>query len=228
MMSIVLVCFVFVFFFCFLIFVNFFLISYINNAFTWGIIKRPYLRQYWRGSILVREKFERKTSYTELFYDLVFVAAVRQLGQHLSEDLYSLSLSPSPSPSSPLPLLHSACNTTRATPHAILPAQRYGTTLPLSHNTSCEKGSNVTTSLYSFCHHSSGETIGMFVIMYAAIWKVWMDTTTYINQFSTDDLLHKVFFCLSTNKQKKKKNASYLSLALFLINDDGCIGDNNQ
>ena len=50
------------------------------------MVRRPYLRQYWEDGVLMREKEERKTSWSELFLDLVFVAAVATLGHQLIDD----------------------------------------------------------------------------------------------------------------------------------------------
>ncbi|RIA96032.1 bacterial low temperature requirement A protein [Glomus cerebriforme] len=47
----------------------------------------PRVRQYWHLDTLHREAGERASSYTELFWDLIFVAVVQNLGHILVEDV---------------------------------------------------------------------------------------------------------------------------------------------
>ena len=51
-----------------------------------GLVKVPHLRQYFRGNVLVRENVEHKTSYLELFYDLIFVVSISQIGDILHHE----------------------------------------------------------------------------------------------------------------------------------------------
>jgi hypothetical protein len=55
------------------------------------LYRSPRLRQFWKVAsdgtkVLVREKEERKTSWNELFYDLIFVAAVSNVGDNLASN----------------------------------------------------------------------------------------------------------------------------------------------
>ncbi|RUS17475.1 hypothetical protein BC937DRAFT_89933 [Endogone sp. FLAS-F59071] len=58
------------------------------------IFRRPRIRQYFKGDTLYREREERKTSDTELFWDLIFVGSVSLLGHDLaaSPDIYHLEV----------------------------------------------------------------------------------------------------------------------------------------
>jgi hypothetical protein len=47
----------------------------------------PRVRQYWHIDTLHREAGERASSYAELFWDLIFVAVVQNLGHILVEDI---------------------------------------------------------------------------------------------------------------------------------------------
>ncbi|CAJ0899842.1 6072_t:CDS:10 [Entrophospora sp. SA101] len=49
--------------------------------------RKPRVRQYWHDGTLHREAEERKSSYTELFWDLIFVAVVNNLGHLLVSDI---------------------------------------------------------------------------------------------------------------------------------------------
>ncbi|RUP48010.1 bacterial low temperature requirement A protein-domain-containing protein [Jimgerdemannia flammicorona] len=47
------------------------------------LIRRPKTRQYFKGDTLHRGAEERRTSYTELFWDLIFVGAIGLMGHEL-------------------------------------------------------------------------------------------------------------------------------------------------
>ncbi|RHZ88764.1 hypothetical protein Glove_21g57 [Diversispora epigaea] len=51
------------------------------------LMRKPRVRQYWHKGTLHREADERHASYTELFWDLIFVAVVRNLGHTLVSDI---------------------------------------------------------------------------------------------------------------------------------------------
>jgi len=56
------------------------------------LIRKPRVRQYWHDGALHREAEERSMSYTELFWDLIFVGVVRIIGHTLVSDVNSASL----------------------------------------------------------------------------------------------------------------------------------------
>ncbi|CAG8445145.1 892_t:CDS:10 [Acaulospora morrowiae] len=51
------------------------------------LIRKPRVRQYWHAGTLYRESEERSSSYTELFWDLIFAAVVQNSGDALVEDI---------------------------------------------------------------------------------------------------------------------------------------------
>ncbi|CAG8801305.1 27180_t:CDS:2, partial [Racocetra persica] len=51
------------------------------------LARRPRVRQYWYKGALHREADERSSSYSELFWDLIFVAVVSILGTKLTSDI---------------------------------------------------------------------------------------------------------------------------------------------
>ncbi|CAG8630031.1 uncharacterized protein OCT59_000861 [Rhizophagus irregularis] len=51
------------------------------------IMRQPKIRQYWHNGNLHREAEERRVSFTELFWDLIFVAVIGNLGHDLVEDI---------------------------------------------------------------------------------------------------------------------------------------------
>lgn len=51
------------------------------------IMRQPKIRQYWHKDKLHRESGERRVSFTELFWDLIFVAVIGNLGHDLVEDI---------------------------------------------------------------------------------------------------------------------------------------------
>uniref|UniRef100_U9T6P4 Uncharacterized protein n=2 Tax=Rhizophagus irregularis TaxID=588596 RepID=U9T6P4_RHIID len=51
------------------------------------IMRQPKIRQYWHNKNLHREAEERRVSFTELFWDLIFVAVIGNLGHDLVEDI---------------------------------------------------------------------------------------------------------------------------------------------
>ncbi|GBB99866.1 hypothetical protein RclHR1_03660013 [Rhizophagus clarus] len=51
------------------------------------LLRVPRVRQYWHIDTLHREAEERTSSYVELFWDLIFVAVVQNLGHILVEDI---------------------------------------------------------------------------------------------------------------------------------------------
>ncbi|CAG8592753.1 6548_t:CDS:10 [Dentiscutata erythropus] len=52
-----------------------------------GLTRKPKVRQYWYKGALHREADERSASSTELFWDLIFVAVVSNLGYMLTSDI---------------------------------------------------------------------------------------------------------------------------------------------
>jgi low temperature requirement protein LtrA len=66
---------------------NFKIIEYDNDERS--LLQKPLLRQYFIGKILYRTKHERKVTWDELFFDLVFVAVIALLGQVLHSDVTS-------------------------------------------------------------------------------------------------------------------------------------------
>lgn len=56
------------------------------------LLRKPRVRQYWYQKTLFREAEERRASYTELFWDLIFVAVVRNLGEMLVADISGANL----------------------------------------------------------------------------------------------------------------------------------------
>ncbi|KAF0496177.1 LtrA-domain-containing protein [Gigaspora margarita] len=52
-----------------------------------GLTRKPRVRQYWHKGALHREDDERSSSYSELFWDLIFVAVVSNLGFMLTSDI---------------------------------------------------------------------------------------------------------------------------------------------
>ncbi|RIA82457.1 bacterial low temperature requirement A protein [Glomus cerebriforme] len=51
------------------------------------IMRQPKIRQYWHNRKLHREAEERRVSFTELFWDLIFVAVIGNLSDDLIEDI---------------------------------------------------------------------------------------------------------------------------------------------
>ncbi|CAG8543727.1 12173_t:CDS:10 [Cetraspora pellucida] len=51
------------------------------------LTRKPRVRQYWYKGVLHREADERSSSYSELFWDLIFVAVVSNLGSMLIHDI---------------------------------------------------------------------------------------------------------------------------------------------
>ncbi|RHZ88891.1 hypothetical protein Glove_21g385 [Diversispora epigaea] len=56
------------------------------------LMRKPRVRQYWHKGTLHREADERHASYTELFFDLIFVAVIRNLGHMLVSDISGTNL----------------------------------------------------------------------------------------------------------------------------------------
>ncbi|CAG8448429.1 10115_t:CDS:10 [Diversispora eburnea] len=56
------------------------------------LMRKPRVRQYWHKGTLHREADERHASYTELFFDLIFVAVIRNLGHTLVSDISGTNL----------------------------------------------------------------------------------------------------------------------------------------
>ncbi|CAG8445156.1 893_t:CDS:10 [Acaulospora morrowiae] len=56
------------------------------------LIRKPRIRQYWHEGTLHREADERSSSYTELFWDIIFVAVVQNSGHLLVEHISGQSL----------------------------------------------------------------------------------------------------------------------------------------
>ncbi|CAG8551478.1 2016_t:CDS:10 [Diversispora eburnea] len=88
------------------------------------LMRKPRVRQYWHKGTLHREADERHASYTELFFDLIFVAVVRNLGHTLVSDI-------------------------------------------------------------------SGTNVERFILTFYPIWRVWLDVVSYLNIFSSEDLVEK-------------------------------------
>ncbi|CAI2180747.1 894_t:CDS:10 [Funneliformis geosporum] len=51
------------------------------------LMRKPRVRQYWHAGTLHREAEERKVNFKELFWDLIFVAVIGNLGHVLVEDV---------------------------------------------------------------------------------------------------------------------------------------------
>ena len=56
------------------------------------LMRKPRVRQYWHDGTLHREAQERKVRFAELFWDLIFVAVVGNLGHALVEDISAASI----------------------------------------------------------------------------------------------------------------------------------------
>ncbi|GBB85600.1 hypothetical protein RclHR1_01210008 [Rhizophagus clarus] len=56
------------------------------------IMRQPKIRQYWHNDNLHREAEERRVSFTELFWDLIFVAVIGNLGHDLVEDISGVNI----------------------------------------------------------------------------------------------------------------------------------------
>jgi hypothetical protein len=52
------------------------------------IMRQPKIRQYWHNNNLHREAEERRVSFTELFWNLIFVAVIGNLGNDLFSSGY--------------------------------------------------------------------------------------------------------------------------------------------
>ncbi|RIA82456.1 bacterial low temperature requirement A protein [Glomus cerebriforme] len=56
------------------------------------LMRQPRIRQYWYKNKLHREAGERKVSFTELFWDLIFVAVIGNLGHDLVGDISGVNI----------------------------------------------------------------------------------------------------------------------------------------
>jgi hypothetical protein len=56
------------------------------------IMRQPKIRQYWHNNNLHREAEERRVSFTELFWDLIFVAVIGNLGHDLVENISGINI----------------------------------------------------------------------------------------------------------------------------------------
>ncbi|CAG8487368.1 7485_t:CDS:10 [Ambispora leptoticha] len=91
------------------------------------LIRAPRVRQYWHDGTLHREAEERSSSFTELFWDLVFVGAVGILGHQLINNISS----------------------------------------------------------------EGAESLEIFFITFYPVWRIWLDMQSYLNIYSSNDLIQK-------------------------------------
>ena len=56
------------------------------------LMRKPRVRQYWHNGTLHREADERRVRFSELFWDLIFVAVVGNLGHDLVQDITAANI----------------------------------------------------------------------------------------------------------------------------------------
>ncbi|CAG8519481.1 5356_t:CDS:2, partial [Paraglomus occultum] len=122
------------------------------------LIRKPRVRQYWHDGVLHREAEERTMSYTELFWDLIFVGVVRIIGHTLVSDV----------------------------------------------------------SITSLKHY--------FLTFYP-LWRLWTDVHTYLNVYSSDDLVQKFVLLwegaiavgMATHSEKVDGNVGQFYIVSYII-----------
>jgi len=53
------------------------------------LFKRPKVHQFFLDKVLVRSSEERKASFNELYFDLIFVAIISEMGRLFSASLFT-------------------------------------------------------------------------------------------------------------------------------------------